>query len=125
MTNIDTGRENSIVRDRLTPSLGKPPWVLLRIGGGVAAAVVLGSIALVGYFFGGITATDCFIECGGEPNLLVGIPILLGTAAVGALGLGALWWAFVDRYWKSAFKVIGIAGSIGAIPLVMAVLAST
>ena len=118
MANTDSFRERLLVRDRLSPSLSKPPWVFLRIGGGVAGAIGFGYLTLMGLLIGPTITTGCFFGCPDEPNPLVGIPILLGTAAVGTLCLGALWWAFVDRYWKFALAMMGIAGSIGAVYLV-------
>jgi len=116
-----TGFKAFFNRDRLSPSLAKMPRVLLRIAIGVAAAAQAAGYALVGLLIGGEATTGCMFACR-EPNPLIGIPILIGTAAAVTLGLGALWWAFVDRYWRTVFKMLGIGGSIGAVLLVVWVL---
>ena len=38
------------------------------------------------------------------------------------LGLGSLWWAFVDRYWRVVLPTLGIVGSIGAVAVLVAAL---
>lgn len=118
-----TGLKAFFDRDRLSPSLAEMSQVLLRIAIGVAAAAQAAYLALVSLLLGTKFTTGCLFGCS-EPNLLIGIPLLIGTAAAVALGLGALWWAFVDRYWRTVFKTLGVAGSVGAVLLVIAVLLS-
>lgn len=95
--------------------------MFLRIGAGIAAAVAFGYLAVVGLLLGVTFTTGCLFSSS-EPNPLAGIPFLIGTATAVTLGLGALWWAFVDWYWRIALTMLGIAGSIGAVALVVATL---
>lgn len=116
-----TGFRAFFNRDRLSPSLAKMPRVLLRIALGLAVTAQAAGLALVGLLIGIKVTTGCMFTCR-EANPLMGVPILIGTAAAVTLGLGALWWAFVDRYWKTVFRVLGVGGAIGAVLLLFWVL---
>lgn len=123
MTDIRRRLLTWIERDRLSPSFAESPWVLVRVGMGVADAAVAGSLAAIALLIGVTLTTGCFFSCD-DPKPLVGIPFLVATVALVTFGLGALWWGFVDRHWRTVLKTLGIAGSIGAIVLVLTTFAS-
>lgn len=97
---------------RLSPSMVRLLWVFVRIVIGSIAAFAAAGLAAAAWFIGAIETTGCFIECG-ERNLVVGIPSLIASVAMAVVGFGVLWWAFVDRYWSTALRVLGVAGLVG------------
>ncbi len=123
MTAIQSGLKRWIDRDQLSPSFAEAPRVFVRVGMGVAAAVGTGGLAAIALLVGVSLTTGCFFSCD-DPNPLAGIPFLGATAALTTLSLAALWWGFVDRHWRLVLKTLGIAGSIEAVVLVVATLAS-
>lgn len=118
MTTTETSRETKVRRDRWSPSLADWPRRWIRIVLGLIAAYVGGHAAFIVLFIGSVVTTGCFFECSG-PNPLAGVPILVLSAALLTLTLGALWWAFVDRYWKVALRTLAIIGATVAVGLVI------
>lgn len=119
MTTTDTDRVTQTGSGRWSPSWAKWPRVLIRIGLGIAAALVAGIGAAIALFFGVIEATGCFIGCN-DPAPLVGVPLLALAAGLSTVGLVALWWAIVDRYWKGTLRTLAIVGSIFGLGLIAA-----
>lgn len=60
----------------------------------VLIALGLGFVAFVLLFLGVTTATGCFIGCT-DPNLIVGVPLLIGAVASGAAAVTTVVWGWV------------------------------
>lgn len=122
MTTTDTNLEIRTEGDRWSPALAQPPRVFIRIALGVTAAFVAGCLAVISLLVGVTATTGCLFSCE-DPNLLLGIPALVATAALATVSLVALWWALVDRFWATTLKTLMIAGSMGAVALIVGTLA--
>lgn len=60
----------------------------------VLIALGLGVVAFVLFFLGVTTTTGCFIECT-DPNLLVGVPMLIGAVASASAAVTIVIWGWV------------------------------
>lgn len=106
---ITTRAKAVLDRDRLTPALASYPSVLLRVGLSAILTYFVGMAAFASLFIGSVATTGCFLTCE-EPNLLAGIPLLVLGGILVVVTLHLLWWGLVDRYWRTASKVLaGIA----------------
>lgn len=74
----------------------RPSRRAVRFLAAAIVAVGIGYGAFIILVIGAITATGCFFECS-EPNLLLGVPLLVGavTAAASVTALG--WGVWVGR----------------------------
>lgn len=96
------------------PSTG---WLLLRLLLGGVAALVLGAAAYLLLFVGAIEATGCFIECG-EPNLVVGVPLLGGAVLAAGSAVTAFVWGIVGGRLFPLWRVFAWAAGVGLVLLV-------
>lgn len=103
---------------RLTPSWAEPPKLYARVVLGVIAAAATAFGSFVAMIIGFILTTGCFISCD-DPQPLIGIPLLIGASLLAALCLASLWWAFVDRKWRTVVRVLTFLGTISAALLVV------
>lgn len=81
------------------------PTTADRVARAVLAGLValgLGFVAFVLLFLGVTTATGCFFECT-DPNLIAGVPMLLGAVAAGSAAVTSVAWGVVggriSRLW--------------------------
>jgi len=68
-----------------------------RVARAVLAGIValgLGFVAFVLLFLGVTTATGCFFECT-DPNLIAGVPLLIGAVAAGSAAVTSVVWGVV------------------------------
>lgn len=106
-------------RDRLVPGWAAGPMLGVRILVGAALAAAAGFSAFVLLFVGTVVATDCFFDCGGDPRPVAGGALLLMAAASGGVGLAALWFAAVDRWWPVAWRLVPAVVVVAATALVL------
>lgn len=102
----------------LTPSWSELPKLYARVLLGVIAAAATAFGAFIAMAIGYIFTTGCFFSCD-DPQPLIGIPLLLAAVGLGAVSLGSLWWAFVDRHWRGAVRVLLFLGTISAALLIV------
>ncbi|NNF64796.1 MAG: hypothetical protein HKN07_11150 [Acidimicrobiia bacterium] len=111
-------QRNSWLDRGLTPSWSELPKLYARVILGVIAAGATAFGAFVAMAIGFIVTTGCFFSCD-DPQPLIGIPLLLASVGLAAVSLGSLWWAFVDRHWRTVLRVLLFLGAISAALLVV------
>lgn len=85
-------------------------WAVVRVVAGIAVAAVSAFAAFLLLFIGITNTTGCFFECT-DPNLLIGIPSLLGAVAVASLGVTSFVWGFGVNNRRTLLYVFGLTGA--------------
>ncbi len=85
---------------------------VLRVAAGIAIAIAAGFGTLILFFVGAVTVTDCFIECGRDPNVLGGSLILAGGVLCASLTITAPVWGAIG--WNRSV-LIKTAGTVAAL----------
>ena len=95
-----------------------------RIGGALAAAVVLAYGALVGLFFGAVETTGCFISCS-DPDPVGGGLILILASAAASSAIVAVVWGVTMRPLMQLIRSVGVVSmALAFIAAMLAVSAS-
>jgi hypothetical protein len=95
-----------------------------RIGGALAAAVVLAYGALVGLFIGAVEWTGCFMSCS-DPNPVGGALMLILASAAASSAIVAVVWGVTMRPLSQLIRSVGLVAMALAFVAVMLIVSAS